>query len=462
MEKDYCSLLKKYNFKTIVDFVSKNQNIDEPKRGDFSLGNVSIVNTDNHPLNQDTMAKVIRDSSIYSQNKDGRKTISIEEMREICKKRNSITLYEDVKYEKGKGFGSVFALAKKQAISKIDYSPSATFQRDYFIFTIVDSVLKSSPNKYLASQVFYQRLFETDMITGFAMVMLFYSYCFEQKKSAIVPPFSKYESFFLDKFGDYVTFEHGKSGEFTPYKHCLIKIGKTYFIPSLGALYTRISHIFYWYLKDELKEANIFPNRFGEYFEEYVDGFLKHAVGENYERINKIVEQQNRLKRPDFEIKKFGHSFVAECKSRLISLDDIDKKLYSGYFRDDVIEGLTQLKEYKPTQNNLIRILVLYEDTFPMIEFYEQAMREQNKLTDYYWIVTIDEFEAFMDLDKKEDFDEVIKRKIESQSKKKPLSLSSAMRDAGVGKQYSNYYLAHIEKLVNEKTNEILRFYKSF
>ena len=461
MEKEYHLLLKKYNFKTIVDFVSKNQNIDDPKQGSFSLGNVSVVSTDDHPLNQDTMIKVIHDSSIYSPHKNGRKTITLDEMRKICKTRNSITLSDDVTFEEGKGFGSVFALAKKQSISKIDESLSAAFQRDYFIFTFVNNILKDFPNKYLATQEHYERLFGNEMITGFAMVMLLYSECFEQKKFVLVPPFSKYESFFLEKFGDYVTFEHGKTKGFVPYVHCLIKIGKVYYIPSLGALHNRLSHLFYWHLKDTLKDINIFPNRFGEYFEEYVDGFLNNTVGKDYKRINKILEQHSKFKRPDFEIKKFNQSFIIECKSRLISLNDIKKKLYSGLFREDTVEGLKQLKDYKPTETNHIRILVLYEDSFPMIEFYEQAMREQNNLEDCYWIVTIDEFEAFMELDNEEDFRKAITKKMILQSNKKPISLSSAMRDSGVGKQYSRYYLTHIEGLINKKAKEILGYYKT-
>ena len=459
MDKDYCALLKKYNFKAIVEFVSKNQNIDEPKQGAFFIGAVSIASTSEHPLNQDTMIKVLHDSSIYSQNKNGRKTISVDEMREICKKRNSLNFPNDIKYEKEKGFGTVFAIAKKQSISKIGESLSAAFQRDYYIFTAIDCILKSTPHKFLASQAYYQKLFESDMITGFAMILLFYTECFEKKKCMFMPPFSKYESFFIEKFGDYVTYDHGLSKEFVPYRHCLVKIGKTYYIPLLGALYNRLSHLLYWHLKDELKENNIFPNRFGEYFEEYIDNFLKHTVSDNYVRIDKETDKQNGPKRPDFEINKFDHSFIIECKSRLISLDDINKKLYSGHFREETLEGIEQLKQYKPEQNNSIRMLVLYEDNFPMIEFYEQAIRQYSKANEQYWIVTIDEFEALMDLKTKEDFDKVIVRKMKFQSNKKPISLSMAMSDCGVGKQYSNFCLAHIEKLVNKKAKEIIKFY---
>ena len=456
MDKEYCAMLKKYNFKAIVDFVSKNQNIDEPKQGNFSIGKVSIASTSNHPMNQDTLIKVVNDSSSYSQNKNGRKTISVSEMREICMKRNSITTQDDIRYEEDKGLGTVFAIAKKQAISQIGESLSAAFQRDYYIFTVIDDALKYFPHKFLAAKDYYQNLLKIDMISGFAMVLLFYIECFEQKKPMFVPPFSEYESFFIEKFGDYVTYKHGESKEFIPYKHCLIKIGKTYYIPSLGALYNRLSHLFYWYLKDLLKDKNIFPNRFGEYFEEYVNSFLKHAVGDNYERINGVIDPHCKLKRPDFEIHKFDHSFIVECKSRLISLDDISKKLYSGYFRKDVSEGIEQLKEYKPEKKDSIRMLVLYEDSFPMIEFFEQAMRQNNNVNELYWIVTIDEFEALMDLNSKEEFDKVIERKMKFQSCKKPISLSTSLRENGVGKQYSHFYLTHIEGLINNKAKEII------
>ena len=460
---EYKRLLRKFDFKTILEYVSNNQNIDNSSRVEATIGSVSIATTDKHPMNKITMLGVLEDGCVLCKNKDGRKTIKYEEMLALCSLRNEVKPLGYTSFEKGEGFGAIFSMSKKQSIMTIGESLPACFQRDFYIITQIDTLMKNNTNLYLNATNYYESLFGTDITTGLAMVMLFFQDTFQSFKTVLKPPFTKYESFFLRVFGDYVVYDHGKNNSFIPLRHCLIKVGKQYYVPFFGLLYNRISHILYWRLKDELKDCqikNFFPNNFGEYFEEYVDVFLKHSLGEEkYTRIDKIQEADN-VEKPDFEFNKASISFVVECKSRLISLDDIRKKLCSGIFREKVIEGLSQLKQYNSKETDCIKIIVLYEDDFPMIEFFESSLREKEKLSDNYWIVTIDEFEALLGLED-DDFKKVVNYKIKKVLDNKPMSLGNVLKKVGVGKQYSNLYLGYIEKQINDKANEILNLYNS-
>lgn len=204
---------------------------------------------------------IIQDSIKNSPNKNGRKTITKDEFKNICIVRNKQIPIDNGVYKREELLGSIFFIAKNQSFTKADESLSPDFLRDYYIFTIIDSKFKNGRKHYLESRVFFERLFKNDMLFGVVMILLFYIESHSKNKSVMRKPFTKYESFFLETFGDYAVYHHGSNSNYLPYKHCVIDIGGTCYIPFQRQLFSRLSHILYWRIKDyylDNKKGNFF------------------------------------------------------------------------------------------------------------------------------------------------------------------------------------------------------------
>lgn len=459
--KQYNAKLRNYNFKTIIEYISLHPIIN--KNDGFKIKDISILSTDLYPDNQATRRGLIKDSATYCQNKKGRKTISSKEFNQICILRNECYPIDNGSFKSGEGIASLFAITKQQVGVGYSDSLSPHFERDYYIFTEIDKKLKSEPNKYLNSFNYYNTLFETKPLNGFLTILLFYRETIMNNKKIIEKPFTSFEYFVLKILEKEITYIHGKTEKYNYLVHCLIRIGEKYYIPSYSFLYNRLSNIFYWSFRNycyfEFKN-DFFPIRFGYYFEEYVNQYLEYTIGlDSFSRLDKIID--NNLKRPDFNIKKADFEFYVECKSRLIFLEDIDKKILTGIFKDEIIDGLKQLMNFDKDNKSAIRIILLYEDSFPLLSFFENDLRNQLNLDENYILCTIDEFEALFDLKSNNDFRNVIRFLLNSKSKGDNVTISDSLVKNNVGRLFSNFHLNYVEKAIYDNENELVKFWNS-
>lgn len=463
----YFSKLKKYSFKALVDRVSKEDPSNKVLEGRNTLriGGVTVASTDDNPCNPVTLTGILTDLSELPFNKKTRKTVSHDELLELCKTRNVVLPIEKGTFAKGKGLGSVFASSFVQSLFLFKESLPQNYLRSYYIFTEIDKLMASDKGKYLSSKSFFDKLCNCDCLITFVMLLLLYEETIQSGKRFFKKPFTIYEQFFVNHFdNNEIVFSPNNREKYNPLRHCLIHIGNTYYIPSLGSFYHRLSDLFYWVYKDfckkNIKISNFFPSRFGYYFEEYINQYLKYNLGDNnYKRLDEIIDSDSN-KKPDFEFQRCNYKFVVECKSRLIAFKDVDNKLCTGHFREDIEDGLSQLQSFKK-EEDFIRIIVLYENTFPILELFENELRRRMSLNEKYWIITVNEFESLMDVAEGEDFEKVINYRLTKLKSDTPVSLGQCLKDCNVGYEYSRFYLEHIEKTVNEAAKDIVDAFNS-
>lgn len=103
--------------------------------------------------------------------------------------------------------------------------------------------------------------------------------------------------------------------------------------------------------------------------------------------------------------------------------------------------------------------MLLYENDFPIINLFENKVRNETGMNEYFWIVSIDEFESLMELNNTQDFVNVVNNKIITNKTNKPKSIGKVMELNKVGRHYSGYILRYVQQLVDNKATEIINSY---
>lgn len=201
-----------------------------------------------------------------------------------------------------------------------------------------------------------------------------------------------------------------------------------YIINNVYLLLFLFENATYWVVRNyfQKRKSQEFTDIFGDYFELYFKQLLETYL--DYSMFHKIPEEDDN--RADWCLKIGNHTFLIEQKSALTGLNAKQQmsniEQTKTYITRNWLKALKQLHAteqlYKNDSENIIKIVLIYEDYFKD-EILENAFKlEGNKVEDdgYYWLASIADMEMLLHTYNKNPdlFDKIIVTKVELETNK--------------------------------------------
>lgn len=156
------------------------------------------------------------------------------------------------------------------------------------------------------------------------------------------------------------------------FKPIIISQKNEYLISDYSIFVKYLSDSIYWLFKDYFKEkkSDVFVQKFGFIFEDYVEEILCKTYGHN--NIEKV--EREKQKSVDFFVETKNFYILIEVKAGVAPIccknEFIDIKKFDKFFNDNFIDATKQLNEsairYKNVKSNkiIIPIIVNFDNTF--------------------------------------------------------------------------------------------------
>jgi hypothetical protein len=235
--------------------------------------------------------------------------------------------------------------------------------------------------------------------------------------------------------GDYSFYRNTQFPNNPLYLKPLIKTGRGKLIISNAFIWTKkLYEGAYWLIRDKYQKigSQYFINKFGEYYEQYIEEVLKYYLKD--QQFNKIHE--GNKKKADWIIKTKNYLLIVEQKSSLMTIALKEEfpplELLDEYLERNFMEAYTQLeeteKEIGHTDKRVLKFILHFERFYMGEAIIKERIKHIFKdntgdMIDYFFIET-DEFEKLMQIlsEDEETFNRIIGTKLSYQEKTPPNS----------------------------------------
>jgi hypothetical protein len=235
--------------------------------------------------------------------------------------------------------------------------------------------------------------------------------------------------------GDYSLYRNTQFPNNPLYLKPLIKTDRGKLIISNAFIWTRkLYEGAYWLIREKYQEigSQYFINKFGEYYERYIEEVLKYYLRD--QQFKKIHE--GTKKKADWIIETKNYLLIVEQKSSLMTIALKEEfpplELLDEYLQRNFKEAYTQLAETKKEIRHADKRVLKFILHFERFYLGEAIIKERIKhickddfidMMDYFFVETA-EFEKLMQVlsEDEETFNKIIETKLSYQEKAPPIS----------------------------------------